>query len=193
VVKSPPAGRHLPAILCALTLLGGPGREVGAQAAVIRSEDEVKAAFLYHFTHFVEWPPAAGAGVEKGFVVAVWGSERFCAVLERTLAGKSVQERPLLVRRLSGLNDLADAPRVLFVEESDERKRAEILSRLEGSSVLTVGDSAAFAERGGIIGFRTVDNRIRFDINVDEANRSGLKISSEILKLARVVRKGKAP
>jgi hypothetical protein len=150
----------------------------------------VKAAFLYHFTQFVEWPAAREASAGR-FVVAVLGADRFFEVAERTLAGKSSRDLTFAVRRVRRPAEAEDA-RIVFVGASEAGRVDEILRAVPETGVLTVSDMEEFAEHGGMIGFRTVNHRVRFDINLEAANRSGLKISSEVLKLARLVR-GKAP
>lgn len=177
-------------LLLVLALLVDPS-PAGAVASAGPSEQEVKAAFVYQFTRFVEWPPSKGPSPSE-FVVAVMDAEQFGAVAERALQGKSARDLPVTVRRISTLGE-APTARILFVGSGDAPRLAQILESVEGSGILTVGDSLDFAERGGMIGFRIVDNRVRFDINVEEASRSGLKISSEVLKLARVVRTRGAP
>jgi hypothetical protein len=164
---------------------------VTANGAAVPTEQEVKVAFLYHFTRFVEWPADAKSG-ETRFVVAVLASDEFAALAERTLSGKSANDLPLSVRRIAGPAEASKA-RILFVGATETKRLPEILQAVAGDSVLTIGESEGFAERGGMIGFRTVDNRVRFDINVEQASRSGLKISSEVLKLARVVRTKEQP
>jgi hypothetical protein len=165
--------------------LAAPCAWLGA-AQTPATEQEVKAAFLYHFTRFVDWPGQAPQGRGE-FVVAVLGADQFYAVADRVLSGKSAQDLPVSVRRVTGPGEAVRA-RILFVGAGEASRLPEILGAVEGSGVLTVGDFAGFAEEGGIIGFRTVDNRVRFDVNVEQARRSGLKIGSEVLKLARVVR-----
>jgi hypothetical protein len=160
-----------------------------AQAPV--SEQEVKAAYLFHFTRFVQWP-APSASEDRAFVVALLGADQFAGMVERTLAGKTTRDRPLSVRRVSSAREAADAD-ILFVGPPEAGHLPEILKALQGRSVLTVGDFPGFAEQGGMIGFRIVDQRVRFDVNVDQASRSGLRISSEMLKLARVVRTRPGP
>jgi hypothetical protein len=150
------------------------------------TEQEVKVAFLYHFARFVEWP-AHGASSGTEFEVAVLASDEYWAVAKRTLAGKTAGALPLALRRISEPSAASKA-RILFVGAADANNLPEILRAIDGNSVLTIGDSEGFAERGGMIGFRIVDNRVRFDINLEQATRSGLKISSEVLKLARLVR-----
>lgn len=148
------------------------------------SEQEVKAAYLYHFTRFVEWPSQSAP--EDAFEVAVLGADQFGQVVERTLVGKTIGDRPLSVRRISRADEAPHAA-ILFIG-SEDGQLPGILQALAGRSVLTVGDASGFAERGGIIGFTVAAQRVRFDINVEQANRSGLRISSEMLKLARVVK-----
>ncbi len=182
MIVFPPAGVRR-AVL-SLACLASVGLSRAESAAP--TEQEVKAAFLYQFTRFVEWPSAERSNGPE-FVVAVLDADQFYGVAERTLAGKSARDLPVSVRRITGVGE-AQSARILFVGVKDARLLPGILKAVEGSHVLTVGEAAGFAEHGGMIGFRTVDNRVRFDINVEQANRSGLKISSEVLKLARLVR-----
>lgn len=150
------------------------------------TEHEVKAAFLYNFARFVEWPKEAWASPDQPFVVGVLGEDPFGETLDRTLAGKTVAERPIVVRRLSS-SEGAHEVQILFVSSSEGPRLARILYALTDIPVLTVGEPSGFAEQGGMIGFRTEDRRIRFDINTERAQRAGLRISSQLLKLARIV------
>jgi hypothetical protein len=150
------------------------------------TELQVKAAFLYHFTQYVDWPGEEDAR-EAPFVVAVLRADPFWEVAERTLSGKSAHDRQFSVVRIAEPAQGAKA-RVVFVGETEPARLASILRSYEGSRVLTVGDAEGFAERGGMIGFRTEESRVRFDINLERASQSGLRISSQVLKLARVVR-----
>jgi hypothetical protein len=175
-------GRLLASFLAmALTVLSCPR----TAALEPPSEYEVKAAFLYNFARFVEWPPAGGAA-NQPFIVAVLGHDPFGATLDRTLAGKTLEARPIVVRRLASLDE-ADRVHILFVGTSDRAQAAQVARTLAGTHVLTVGEMPGFAELGGMIGFRTERQRVRFDINVAQASRAGLKISSQLLKLARIV------
>jgi hypothetical protein len=161
--------------------LAGPGP---ALAATPPTEAEVKAAFLYHFTQYVEWPKDTPG--DKTFLIAVLGDDEFLSVAERTLLGKSAARLPLRVR---GIREPAEAPpaRILFIGAGETRRLEQVLQAVEGAGVLTVGDAPGFAEQGGMIGFRVVDNRVRFDINTARAARAGFRISSQVLKLARLV------
>ena len=147
------------------------------------SEYEVKAAFLLNFARFVEWPPEKGPGP---FVVAVLGEDPFGPALDRTFEGNGVAGRSSEVRRLPRLED-AGRTQILFIGKSEERRLPAILAALRGTHVLTVSDIPGFAERGGMIGLRLEEGRVRFDINPEPATESGLKLSSQLLKLARIV------
>ena len=150
------------------------------------TEYEVKAAFLYNFARFVEWPPAAMGAPNQPFIVAVLGDDPFGATLDRTLSGKTLEARPIVVRRVDSLDEAARA-NILFVATSERAQVRHVVRTLSGTHVLTVGEMSGFAEHGGMIGFRTERQRVRFDINVGQASRAGLKISSQLLKLARIV------
>jgi hypothetical protein len=154
-------------------------------------EHEVKAAFLYHFAQLVTgWPEPAAA---EPFVIAVAGPDPFGPALEAALADKSVRGQPVRLQRFRTASALEGARvHVLFVAGDDEDFAARALAAVSGQAVLTVGEAEGFAERGGMIGFRvTRDGRVAFDINPRRAEKAGLRMSSQLLKLARIV--GEAP
>jgi hypothetical protein len=149
------------------------------------TEYEVKAAFLYNFAKLVQWPESALGG-QAPFVVGVLGDDPFGGVLEKTFEGKAISGHPMLPRRFDRLEEAVTA-HVLFVATSEESELTRVLGALRGRPVLSAGEANAFAERGGIVGFKTQDRRVRFDINLERAEESGLKISSQLLKLATIV------
>lgn len=146
-------------------------------------EYQVKAAFLYNFARFVEWPTDAFAQTGNSIIVGLIGKDPFGMVLDEALRSKVVHQRKIVVRRFQRLEDVGEC-HVLFVSASEEPQLGNILKSVGGASILTVGDMDGFAERGGIIGFRKQDNKVRFEINADAAAHAGLKISSQLLKLA---------
>jgi hypothetical protein len=148
------------------------------------SESDVKAAFLYNFTKYVEWPAESLSG--DSLVLCVFSRDPLGSILDETVRGETVHDRRLTTRRLTQLEQ-ARSCHLLFVAASEEKDLTRVLQVLEGAHVLTVGDGEQFAEHGGMIGFRTEENKVRFDINVEAAERAGLKISSQLLKLGRVV------
>ncbi len=153
-------------------------------------EYQVKAAFLFNFAKFVEWPAGARAG--QGFLfVCVLGRDPFGPVLEELIQGKRVNGRPLRAKRISRPEEVPSC-HMLFISGSEGGRLEEILSLAREASVLTVSDVDRFVQRGGVINFLKGDKKIRFEINPDAAARAGLKISSKLLQLATVVRDEKA-
>jgi hypothetical protein len=147
------------------------------------AEYEVKAAFLYNFAKFVAWP--AGSGGNE-FVITILGEDPFGSALDEALAGKEVERRRVVVHRASRLEDLGRT-QILFISDSERSRLPVVLKQVEGLGVLTVGEMDRFAEQGGVIHFRTEDRRVRLVVNTAAAERAGLRISSELLKLARIV------
>jgi len=146
----------------------------------------IKAAFLYKFTRFVDWPAKAFPNDRAPLVICILGKDRFGVALE-TIKDKKVGGRKLVIQRLARPEDLKQC-HVLFVSTSEEKRLPNILNAIEGKAILTVSDMRGFAQRGGIINLVTVKKKIRFEINVDAAHLAGLKINSKLLKLAKIFR-----
>lgn len=170
--------------LCAALLLwtaaGAPGIEPRPAG-----EYEVKAAMLFNFSKFVEWP-AAKLDRSPRFVVGVLGQDPMGQDLDRVLRDKSVAGKPVVVRRFERAEG-TEACHILFVSAAESKKLPEIAASLEKGAVLTVGDSERFARSGGAVGFVIQDNRVRFEVNLSAAKRAGLTVSSKLLRLATVV------
>lgn len=157
---------------------------VGAAMAQTEvSEYEVKAAFLYNFTRFVEWPSSSLQSTRNQFVIGVFGQDPFGPVLDRTVADKKVNGADLVVHRFSSLAALEPC-QILFIGATEQAQLIEVLRAVQGNAVLTVGETEGFLEQGGIINLRVAERKIRFEVNADAAERFGLKISSQLLKLA---------
>lgn len=159
----------------------------GPQALPPPQEYEVKAAFLYHFAHLVAWPAPSAPG--EPFVIAVVGHDPFGKALDDVLAGRSVRGQPVRIQRFAGSAPI-DGARIhmLFVGRGGDKHLRRALSAVAGQPVLTVGESQRFAQSGGMIRFRvTAEGRVAFDINLQRAEQSGLRLSSQLLKLARIV------
>jgi len=170
-------------ILIALNVLFLSGR-IAAQEA---NEYEVKAAFLYNFARFVEWPDNVSPDPNGPLVIAILGRDPFGGEIDRAIEGKTVNGRRLVIKRFSSLETYEQC-HILFVSSSERGNLPRILAAVRTSSVLTVSETDRFAQIGGIINFITIENRIRFEINRAAAARVGLKISSKLLSLGRVVR-----
>ena len=146
------------------------------------SEYQVRAAFLYNFVKFVEWP---GSPNDQGGAIelCVLGKDPVEGELQRVISGKTVSGRSLTVRRISD-PAAAQSCRILFVSSSEAGRVPEVLKALGSTGVLTVSEAERFSEHGGMINFRMEGQRVRFQINAAAANRVGLKISSQLLQLA---------
>ena len=142
----------------------------------------IKAAFLYNFAKFVEWPPEAFDDEDSTLVLGVLGDDPFGAALQ-SLAGKTVRGRRLTIKRFDSLLDLSHC-HILFITSSVQEQQQKALQSLEGSNVLTVGEMQRFVQMGGIINFVIRKNKLRFEINLDAGKRAGLVISSQLLRLA---------
>ena len=149
------------------------------------SEYEVKAAFIYNFAKFVEWPHADGAP-SRPFVVVVLGTDPFGPVLDDALRGKTVGGSEIVIRRVARVEDVGRCE-ILYISNSERKHLSPILKHVGSEAILTVGDNVDFASLGGIIGFRLQGERIRLDISVSAAERAGLRISSQLLRVARLV------
>jgi hypothetical protein len=150
------------------------------------TDTQVKAAFLYNFGKFVTWPPAA-EHADQPFVIGVLGDDPLGDTLDQMVVDRSIRGRKVSVRRFNAVDEATAHCQILFISASQAGQLAAILRASSRSSVLTVSDLDGFAERGGMIGFRIDDKRVRFDINAAAATSSGLVMSSQLLKLARSV------
>ncbi len=172
---------------------GLPWGSVSALQAQSRPPDEydVKAAFLYNFAKFVDWPEGALPDQHSAIRVGVLGRENdpFGLALERAVSGKLINGHDLQIIHTQSLAKLKTC-QIVFVSSSEEERLPEIILSLRGTSALTVGDSEDFAPRGGAIQFTIEDDKIRFTINVDAAERAHLKLSSKLLSLAKVIHDG---
>ncbi|MFN7139240.1 MAG: YfiR family protein [Limisphaerales bacterium] len=146
---------------------------------------DVKAAFIYNFLKFVEWPPESFTTDETPYVVGVLGRDPFGGALERTMRGKLVNNRRIVVVRLD-YRDMRNC-HLLFVSASERPRYREIFAELGNAPVLTVGDTEDFADEGGAIGFFVEENKVRFEINPNAARRANLRLSSNLLGIARIV------
>lgn len=158
----------------------------------VATEYQVKAAFLYNFAKFVDWPPAVFKDTKTPLEICVYGHDPFGAALEDALLGKAVGDRRVALGRATQFRDLAGC-HVIFVSSPEREPTADLAVRLKGRAVLLVGESEDFVASGGIIQFTIEDNRVRFVINPDAADRAGLKISSKLLALARIVHDSNRP
>jgi YfiR/HmsC-like len=149
-------------------------------------EYELKAAMLYNLTRFVEWPPSAYPHPQAPTVLCILGRDPFGDSLTAIVSRQTARGRPVQIRHIQ-IEKGVRACHVLYISSSEKKSIAQILSALKGLSVLTVGEMAQFAARGGMIQFSLEEKQVRFEINLEAASRADLKISSRLLVLAQIV------
>ncbi len=179
-----PIGRCLAPLVVLTSFVGSRILAQPQEASV--TEYQVKAAFLYSFAKFVEWPSDAAGRDRDTFVICILGEDPFDGTLDQLLRGKTAEGKKIAVRRVARTEDVGHSE-ILFISDSEKERLPRILKGLEGAATLTVGEMDHFAERGGVVRFRMERNRVRLEINVANAEQARLKISSELLKLARIV------
>lgn len=176
-----------PRTLLILLLLFGYAEVTTSWAQHKPSEYEVKAAYLYNFGKFVKWPsnmPSQG----NVFPVCILGNDPFGSVLDSLVNGESIDGKRLSARRINSPADAAKC-RVLYINVADDARLSAILVGLRDSPVLTVGESPVFIDRGGIVQFVMQNERVRFVVNLGAAEKAGLVLSSELLKVAVSVKR----
>lgn len=152
----------------------------------VSQEYQVKAAFLYNFAKFVDWPSAAFANDKAPITVCIYGKDPFGATLDDTVRSKTIGARGFVVRRPKSPKDMAGC-QIAYLGGSAGDQLRDFLSIVDSSNVLSVGEDPHFADQGGDIQFVMEDGKIRFLINVDSVNRAGFKMSSKLLALAKLV------
>jgi hypothetical protein len=163
-----------------LLLSGSPAQSSAA------GEYQIKAAFLYNFAKFVEWPPSGFSDASAPLRICVLGQDPFGQELRKIANDKSINGHKLQVDRVADLQ-MAKTCHILFTAISEKAELKRIFESLRGADVLTVGDTKGFAELGGIINFVLENNRVQFEVNHKAAEQAGLKISSKLLNVAKLV------
>lgn len=178
------AGKKMKSFAWLLFLLAG----LAPPAARAESEYDVKAAYLFKFTKFVEWPAACFPNAQAPFVIGIVGNDPFDGKLDRLTAGNTTGDRQLEVRHLSA-SDAAGLRgcQMIFVSASEERRLSNILAAVQGRPVLVVGETQGFATAGGMLGFALREQRVGIEVNSAAARQARLKISSQLLNIAKIV------
>ena len=174
--------------LLGLALLAGAPSPARAETAP-PAEYQLKAAFLYKLSQFVEWPAQAFDGPAAPLVIGVLGDDPFGAYLDDLVRGEKIGLRPLSVRRYQR-NEEVTGCHILFVCSSESAGLEKIIEQLKGRSFLTVSDTESFLRLGGMVRFATESGKIRLKINVEAAKAAELTISSKILSPATIATAG---
>lgn len=157
-----------------------------AQAATIDAEYQVKAAFLYKFLSFVEWPATAFQAADSPIVIGVLGAEPLAQELSRVVVARTINERTVSVRRFA-VGDPVTGLHVLFVGRSQSARLAPVMTAASGHAVLTISEADDGPAPGSMINFVVADDKVRFDVVLYRAERAGLRISARLLSVARRV------
>jgi hypothetical protein len=149
-------------------------------------EYQIKAAFLLNFIQFVEWPSTVFTNADEPFRIGVLGENPFGTALEETVQGEAINGHKIIVQHAEGIKDLKDC-QTIFISKSERKKVGEILAELDSRAVLTVSEIEGFAQSGGNINFYLEEKKVRFEINPMAARREGLKVSSQLLSLGKII------
>ena len=180
------------ALALLLGCIGIAGIEVQASAqpaAGARLERSVKAAFLYKFLGYAEFPPASFATPSTPLTIGVVGADALAAELTRIVAGRTAQARPIVVKTLRE-NEAVAGVHLLFVGGEDGARLRAILNSGVPPRMLVVTESDNGLQPGSVINFKIVEERVRFDVSLEAATRNSVKLSSRLLTVANHVHKG---
>src|ERR1700730_13415957 len=173
------------ALVVAAVLTTGAMAQVGGS---VSDEYRVKAAFVYNFAKFVEWPNNTFQTPQEPIVICILGQNPFGGVLEEVVSGKIVGSRTFVVHRITDLGPGCNC-QILFIAASERKRFRSMLGKFQPLGVLTVGEGPGFAGEGGVINFKLEGGKVRFEINPDAAEQGQIHISSKLLSLAQIVKK----
>ncbi len=157
----------------------------GSSIERVPSEYEVKAAYLYYFAKFVDWPDNKFSTSNSSVIIGIAGDDPLGRILETTVSGKTVQNHNLVISHPKTLDDLQSC-HILFISSPEASRIASSLESLESNHVLTVCERESKAGSKCIINFVMEEDRVQFEIDVKKAEKAGLKISSKLMRVARV-------
>jgi hypothetical protein len=152
----------------------------------ISTEYQIKAVFLYNFVAFTEWPSTAFANRTAPLRIGVLGENPFGSALDEAVRGEIVRDRKVVVQYSRQLAQLKEC-QLLFVSPSEKPHLADLLTELDSAPILAVSELPAFLRLGGVINFYSDGRKVRFEINPQAAQRRGLKLSSQLMSVARLV------
>jgi hypothetical protein len=182
VFRGPARALCATALVWLLLCMPAPAQQTGTM------EKNVKAAFVYHFTQFVDWPSSAFQAPDDPFRICVLADDYFVRAIDEIIKDETARGRPL--QRLPPEPDQVRRCHILYIGGTDAGRTGRLLGQVAGAPVLTVGESPRFLDEGGTIGFVLEHNKVRFDLNLAAAQRAGLAISSKLIRVARNVREG---
>ena len=159
---------------------------INLMAQTTAKEYRIKAAFLFNFANYVEWPPETFKEANSPLTYCTVGEDPFEGVLDQSLNAKSVGTHPLRVQHLKAPENFQGC-QIVFIGANEKKRIAAILETLKQAPVLVVGESSHFVQQGGTVGFLSEENTVRFEVNLDAAQRARLNISATLLSVAKTV------
>jgi len=160
---------------------------VSAASETMIEEDTLKAVYIEKFTRFVEWPKESEIGdTLKPFVIGTLGENSFDTTLRKIFSTRKIRDKKVVVRRISGMEEIADC-HLLFISNISKEKLQTVLSSIKGRPILTVSDTESFATSGVLINFYVLNNKLRFEINERAVRESKLTFSYLLMQIARIV------
>jgi hypothetical protein len=199
-MRGPTSRRVVLALVAAIAVGASPAV---AQDEAANHEYELKAACLYNFGLFVQYPPAV-LGPKDTFIIGVLGKDPFGAALNRVAMIKTIDGRPIAIRHFKAVDDYTKC-HILFIatdsaavegeveekKETSEERLAALLGKIKDAPVLVVTEAPGLAKRGAIVNFYLEDNKLRFEINKNAAKKHSLQLSSRLLNLSKIVSEDK--
>jgi hypothetical protein len=179
--------RAFPAFLFAAFLAIIPANIAAENASAVDqtlTEYEVKAAYVYYLAKFVDWPPAAFSSKNTPITIAVIGDDEFGNLLANIVKDKTIQEHPIQIRPLKWPADLRTC-HLVFVGSSDQKRFRQIVESLKDRPVLTITETEDGSQTKGIVNLFVEGGKVQFEVNIAEAEKARLRISSKLLRLAR--------
>lgn len=173
-------------IICLVLFAALSASQYASAESPALSEYQVKAAFLYNFLKFVEWPEGGPTAPNAPITLCILGNDPFGDIMNG-LKDKQVEGKKVVVRKMRSASSLRDCQAV-FISESEKSNVESITELARGLHILTLGDTERFAQKGVIINMYMENNKVRFEINIDSARQAGLRIDSRLLNLAAIVR-----
>ncbi|MBD3234425.1 MAG: DUF4154 domain-containing protein [candidate division Zixibacteria bacterium] len=150
------------------------------------TEYQIKAAMVFNLAKFTSWPDTAFERSADSIIIGVLGVSRTIELLEKSVEGNRIHGRKVAIKHIDENTDAPDC-HILFVGSSTDETITDIIDAFSGISVLTISECSKFADKGGMIELTIKDNKVRFIINLKSIKKSGLAVSSQVLKLAEIV------
>jgi hypothetical protein len=182
--------RRRPILSCLMLLLLSFTAPCGVAQDAAVPEADLKAAFLFNFAKFVEWPAEAFPQEDSPLTIGIYGDEDFTSTLRTLIKDKKAHGRAFVVKRLTTIQEAKSCQMLFFRDAEGKRVFPALYDSIKRSSILTVGESEDFLDAGGMLNLFFEDKRLRFDVNPAPAESAKLSISSQLLRLAKNIRKG---